>query len=158
MRASHVKKSSRQPKKNKDSPTKNPSRTHAQSFLHSLLQAQKKPPSRRTSTTYSHARRFTPSALLPLFLHAEPPPPPHRSPVHAIPLFPLFLHAEPPPLPHSSPEQNDFKEEEFAGAWKQTGAAVSYERASRLWRFGVKEVFSELEGGCEGSSVSAERS
>ncbi|XP_030941521.1 uncharacterized protein LOC115966425 [Quercus lobata] len=98
--------------------------THAQSFLHNLLQAQKKPPSRRTSTTCSHARRFTPSTLLPLFLHAEPPPPPHRSPVHAIP---LFLHAEPPPPPHKSPEQNDFEEEEFAGAWKQTGAAVSYD-------------------------------
>ena len=121
MRPRHVKK--------KGAPTKNlhTEPPHSKKTKGNLLHAHKRPPSRRTSTTCSHAHRFRPFSLLPLLLHAEPPPPPHRSPVHAIPLLPLFLHAEPPPPPQRSPEQNDFEEEEFAGAWKQTGAAVSHD-------------------------------
>ena len=33
----------------------------------------------------------------------------------------------PNPPPHHTPEQNNFEEEEFAGAWKQIGAAVSHD-------------------------------
>ncbi|XP_050289797.1 uncharacterized protein LOC126727945 [Quercus robur] len=54
MRASHDKKSSRQPKKNKNSPTKNPSRTHALSNI--------------ASFTASFKLRKN-------LLHAEPPQP-----------------------------------------------------------------------------------
>ena len=32
----------------------------------------------------------------------------------------------PKPPPHHTPEQNDFKEEEFTEAWKQTGVAMSH--------------------------------
>ncbi|KAK9983107.1 hypothetical protein SO802_032632 [Lithocarpus litseifolius] len=70
----------------------------------------------RTSTTCSHARRFKLLARSPV--HAKPPPPPHRSP--------SFLPSHRTSTTATRwPEQNDFEEEEFAGAWKQTGAAAS---------------------------------
>nr|POF10291.1 hypothetical protein CFP56_54115 [Quercus suber] len=80
------------------------------------------------------------SSRLHLFLHAEPPPPPHKSPeqndfeeerVLAIPLLPPLgcaILCLPKPPPHHKPE---LTATEFAGAvrraWKQTEDAMSHD-------------------------------